>query len=805
VTSAETATTSDTDPVQAQYTDVEECTVCDYTETVTSTDSLPAAASCRSHSENPDDFVLLPESLLHEQPTRDTMNTPRKQRYRHIINRLRVQVHRTRKAKGAAACKVKRTTTTARINHIVQQASEFLPDLTLNFFMSQMKAFKKKRAQSMRWSEKDKLLALAVYYQGLKTYKFLSNLFKLPSVSSLRRWMSHINLSPGISNDILKILNRKLCNMTEMDKLCVLTFDEMSVKTALRYDTVSDQFVGLEDYGNGCRGHGLASQALVVMIRGLTSKWKQAVGYYLACGGTKSSMLQSIVSNSIDLVTKAGGCIKMIVCDQGANNRAFYSMIGVTVEHPYFEHSSGQRIFCMFDPPHLFKSVRNNLLKYVFQIGENNQYVDWKYIQQFYDCDSKQALRLCPKLTMQHMEVTNFSKMKVSYAVQVFSKSVAAGIDTYVSLKALPEAASHTAKFLDMMDKLIDTFNSRSQYAGMLKPHKNAISSNSVHISFLQNALDWVGQWKPIGARSALPCIHGLKLSISALLHIWENVSTYHNLKFLMTSRLNQDCLENLFSVIRQAGGCRDNPNAEQFGQALRQCAVKSLLVVPKTANCAVDSDVLLTSMADLSCNKETPNPSNPTVLLDMTCECEEQTTKKQLHILPEELDVQDLQSNATDDNIVTYISGYLIRKISAVHNCSDASCSLVNLESNSAMFEQQSQAFMYHKALLRERGDFGGLKCPSEIFVSFVTEMESIFRKEINKMYHTTGIYRRLVYKMDTEISTVLPVCVEAESHLKRLFLVMRLHAACKFFSRDLIKQSTGKKNRKASKVMHL
>jgi len=143
VTSAETATTSDTDPVQAQYTDVEECIVCDYTETVTSTHSLPAAASCRSHSENPDDFVLPPESQLHEQPARDTMNTARKQRYRHIVNRLRVQVHRARKVKGAAACKVKRMTTTAHINHIVQQASEFLPDLILNFFMSQMKVFKK--------------------------------------------------------------------------------------------------------------------------------------------------------------------------------------------------------------------------------------------------------------------------------------------------------------------------------------------------------------------------------------------------------------------------------------------------------------------------------------------------------------------------------------------------------------------------------------------------------------------------------------------------------------------------------------
>jgi len=44
---------------------------------------------------------------------------------------------------------------TVRINHIVEQAREFLPDLTLNFFMSQMKAFSKKRAQGMRWSEND--------------------------------------------------------------------------------------------------------------------------------------------------------------------------------------------------------------------------------------------------------------------------------------------------------------------------------------------------------------------------------------------------------------------------------------------------------------------------------------------------------------------------------------------------------------------------------------------------------------------------------------------------------------------------
>ena len=79
--------------------------------------------------------------------------------------------------------------------------------------------------------------------------------------------------------------------------------------------------------------------------------------------------------------------------------------------------------------------------------------------------------------------------------------------------------------------------------------------------------------------------------------------------------------------------------------------AIKSLLVVPKRAQCAVNEDIFLTSMADLSCNKATPIQSDPTVLLDTTCESEEQTTQKQLRIIPEQSHVPDLQTNVTDDN----------------------------------------------------------------------------------------------------------------------------------------------------------
>ena len=44
-----------------------------------------------------------------------------------------------------------------------------------------------------------------------------------------------------------------------------------------------------------------------------------------------------------------------------------------------------------------------------------------------------------------------------------------------------------------------------------------------------------------------------------------------HGVKFLLTNRFNQDCLENLFSVLHSKGAQRDNPDSREFRAALRQ------------------------------------------------------------------------------------------------------------------------------------------------------------------------------------------------------------------------------------------
>jgi len=89
---------------------------------------------------------------------------------------------------------------------------------------------------------------------------------------------------------------------------------------------------------------------------------------------------------------------------------------------------------------------------------------DKKYLNDFYKAD--QCINRCaPKLTDAHINLGPFQKMKVSYASQVFSATVAAGMRSCVEYGKLPRAAETTVNFIEYMDKLFDILNSRTKAA----------------------------------------------------------------------------------------------------------------------------------------------------------------------------------------------------------------------------------------------------------------------------------------------------------------------------------------------------
>ena len=122
----------------------------------------------------------------------------------------------------------------------------------------------------------------------------------------------------------------------------------------------------------------------------------------------------------------------------------------------------------------------------------------------------------------------------------------------------------YTAEFIDKMDKLFDSCNSRR--VNDAKVHRRAVKDGSVHVNFWKDIKKWINSWRIVNKNiSRIACVSGWVLTISALLQLYNELTKSYNFKYMLTNRLNQDCIENLFSVIRGRGGHRDNPTPKRI------------------------------------------------------------------------------------------------------------------------------------------------------------------------------------------------------------------------------------------------
>ena len=290
-----------------------------------------------------------------------------------------------------------------------------------------------------------KTLLCHCIFLGLRPIRFVSVFFVLPSKRTLQIWLANLEIKPGFTDSVFSLLQKKVNSMDERDRVCVLLLDEMSLKSGLSYNTSKDVIIGFEDYGHLGTGKELANSALVFMVKGLCSKWKQPIGYFLAHNTTSADKLKPLVQSAIEKLANIGLSVRVVICDQGATNQQMFRFFGVSADKPFAEIGSNKVVF-MFDSPHLLKNVRNNLMKHDFIIGDKR--VSWKYVYEFYQSDAKQSIRMAPRLTKKHLELPPFAAMRVCLAAQVLSHTVAAGICTYSDMGKMPDEALHTAELI---------------------------------------------------------------------------------------------------------------------------------------------------------------------------------------------------------------------------------------------------------------------------------------------------------------------------------------------------------------------
>ena len=483
-----------------------------------------------------------------------------------------------------------------------------------------------------------------------------------------------------------------------------------------------------------------------------------------------------------------------VICDQGATNMQMFRMFGVTTEIPCAE-IDGQNIFFMFDPPHLLKSVRNNLMKHNFEI--RGKLVKWQYISEFFEADHKQAVKLAPKLTPKHINLPPFASMRVRLAAQVLSHSVAAGIYTHVAFGAMSSDAAFTAEFIETVDALFDCFNAGS-FSGP-KPYRRALTVNSKQWKLLSDCKDLFLALSVVGGRSKPPCIDGFVLSINALTQLFNVLHDQYGFNFVLTNRLNQDALENHFAIIRSRGGFRDNPDPHAFESAFRQVLVQHLLDTPKGANCSDDLTQFMLSMEDVrSCNKMH--------VIDMF-------PKRNLPAFDESVDtavvsfssLNDLCDSVCELNAVSYVAGFVIKTVLTSHNCSPCRDMFLSDSNN-------RQACLFFDFKLYEGYSSSSLHMPSDFSVRLFCKCRDIFVNKVDEvMCRNTVLYDLYMCSLDAIFPlmssvSISEICMnEVIQKGVALFLRILLYHKVKMLNRSIsCTTSSGKRNRKAQKVVH-
>lgn len=397
--------------------------------------------------------------------------------------------------------------------------------------------------ERVKWTNEEISLALTLRYLGKRTYMYLKRKcnFPLPSLSTLNRWITNINVRQGYFDDIFQLMKTAGEKMEKHEKVSVLMYDEMKVKETYEYDQKFDQVIGPH------------KQMQVIVLRGLFSNWKQPIFLDF-----DTSITPEILTIAINKTQSCGFDVVACVSDMGGGNYGMWKKLNVSIDKPWFENPSDEskKVFMFADAPHMLKLLRNWFLDTGFQFNDEI-FVDKTPILALLELDSHE-LKVCHKLTEKHVLCEGAERQNVRLAAQLFSHAVSKALEVYKP--GNDESIGHLSQFINTVNDWFDLMNT-------YVPKKSLQSLKCGYGLFeeeqetcLDKMFEIVSLIRCKGKKKMLPFQKGILMSVSATKGLLAYVKKEYTMTYILTHRLNQDTLENLFSQIRTRGGLNDHP-----------------------------------------------------------------------------------------------------------------------------------------------------------------------------------------------------------------------------------------------------
>ncbi|XP_055626364.1 uncharacterized protein LOC129770592 isoform X1 [Toxorhynchites rutilus septentrionalis] len=405
--------------------------------------------------------------------------------------------------------------------------------------------------------------------------------------------------------------------MPPEDLDCGLIFDEMSIEEAKSFCVSTSQFYGdITIPGQS----GLATHALVFVLVGVRARWKQTVGYHFTGNSIPDNDLNEIIYKIIQEVESFGCKVHFLTSDCGPKNKKLWNALGLkfhkhvvlnseAIEHPTV---SSRKLEIIPDVVHVFKSavqgwIKNEVLWLPPDVVASNGFcsneVNIQHLHDLVHYEQQNLLKVAHNLKPEDVEFekkrNNFDVMKVINSEKIVNRNVSAALRFYSHAANRPEVLP-TAYFIETLSQWFQLSKNRSMKMALSKENSQKYKETLQFYIFFKKFIYAVEvghkrYWKPWQA--------SIILATNAILRLQDMFLNVKGYSFLFTARFTQDCVENIFSLIRIR---QKKPTALQFKCFLKSLTISQYLTVVSGSSYETDdTDWLLNFPSNVKQLKE--------------------------------------------------------------------------------------------------------------------------------------------------------------------------------------------------------
>ena len=273
------------------------------------------------------------------------------------------------------------------------------------------------------------------FFSGNSYRRMIKAGLKLPSESSVRRWIVPYSVEPGNYKKVVYLLSDVLSKLPIQLRICLLKFDAMKIKKFEEFCKMYDLVEGLMDLGELGRFDVIATEVLVFCLDSLNheNRWRQPIAYFFTGDGFGGEQLSELIKLILREIQITNIIVKGLVTDEySVNENAFLNLMGPkkSIHQNYFTLDN-IKYFIIFDFPHIIKRFAYHLRTYNCIYKKNKIIVNFNDLYATYKLDQSGKLsNLLSNLNESNFFPTTFQSMNVARAFRLFSHSMATSIKT---------------------------------------------------------------------------------------------------------------------------------------------------------------------------------------------------------------------------------------------------------------------------------------------------------------------------------------------------------------------------------------